>query len=327
MSPLGSWSLLENVLSLTVPRSRSSVPVPEVFGYDVDPSNESGAPYMFLEYIHGTTASDFRWEVDSGPGLYGTPEQHARFLDQLARIQAETATFTFDRIGSLCWSEETSSFFIDPDMETGKGPWASAAEYYRDYAGHLLERAATSGPSSLMDRPSFALPLLLDHLLERHAAEATGGEAAGRFRLVNMDLGAHNTLVDAEFNIVGVVDFDAVVALPLDAAAQNPVLTGLAIEPPGFRTERPAVRERIEQSRKHIQWYRECIAKHEASLGDGTSPLADRMDSTAALAYYGMRRYASHMGEWNATWYSWAMDVLRGRTPNGEMPPSEKGAM
>lgn len=115
-------------------------------------------------------------------------------------------------------------------------------------------------------------------------------------------------------------------ALPLDAVAQYPILTGLGNESPGFRTERPAVLEDIRQSRPHIQWYKECLAKHEASLRDGASLVGDRLEGTAALvAYYWMRRYASHIWMSNAMWYSWAFDVLRGRTQVGGIPHGEEG--
>jgi hypothetical protein len=37
---------------------KSTIPVPEVFAYDGDSSNEAEVAYTFLEYIHGTTASE-----------------------------------------------------------------------------------------------------------------------------------------------------------------------------------------------------------------------------------------------------------------------------
>ena len=51
----------------------------------------------FSSNIHGTTAEGLQAGINratnSWSGTYGTAEQHARFLEQMAKIQAEIATF------------------------------------------------------------------------------------------------------------------------------------------------------------------------------------------------------------------------------------------
>jgi hypothetical protein len=44
----------------------------------------------------------------------------------MAAMQVTLSLFTFNQIGSLYQDEQTSDFFIGPEVETGKGPWASA---------------------------------------------------------------------------------------------------------------------------------------------------------------------------------------------------------
>jgi hypothetical protein len=85
---------------------------------------------------------------------------------------------------------------------------------------------ATRGSRKVRETPSFALPVLLNHLMGIHSQERTGP-----FRLFNRDFGAHNILVDNDFNIVGIIDFDGVVASPLEAAAQYPVLSAMGLDP------------------------------------------------------------------------------------------------
>ena len=65
MSTFGLWGML------TIARLNSKIPVPEVFAYDIDPGNDIGAPYMLIEYMHGTTASELRRINESEPATYG----------------------------------------------------------------------------------------------------------------------------------------------------------------------------------------------------------------------------------------------------------------
>ncbi|KAI1277923.1 hypothetical protein F5Y07DRAFT_398070 [Xylaria sp. FL0933] len=48
-------------------KSKSTVPVPEIFFYDHNSSNYIGAPYMLIEYIHGATALDLSSIKNSPP--------------------------------------------------------------------------------------------------------------------------------------------------------------------------------------------------------------------------------------------------------------------
>ena len=96
-----------------------------------------------MDYIHGTTAERLRELKDCDIGLYGTPDQDRNFKKQMADIQAELSSFKFDQIGSLYQDENTSEFFIGPEVETGKG---RSMDYFNDLATHELQvgRAAAA---------------------------------------------------------------------------------------------------------------------------------------------------------------------------------------
>lgn len=53
-------------------RSKPCIPVPEVFAHDSNPSNEVSVAYMFLEYIHGTTADELAERCGSPLATFGT---------------------------------------------------------------------------------------------------------------------------------------------------------------------------------------------------------------------------------------------------------------
>ena len=236
----------------------------------------------------------------------GTIRQDQKFREQMAKIQAEVNSFKFREIGSLYHSEETSSFFIGPELETGLGPWTSSTEYYYDLANELIKRTAARCHEKTTESPSFALPVLLNHLMSIYSEERTGP-----FRLVNRDFGAHNILVDNDFNIVGVVDFDGVTAAPLEAAAQFPVLSCMDVEPPGFIETNPYAVERIKRTEPQLARYKEWLIKYEAELGDGSAPVGSRLMTISGHIYQGFLRNSRLLRSENETWFASALKMLR----------------
>jgi hypothetical protein len=168
--------------------------------------------------------------------MFGTPEQDCKFREQMAQIQATVASIRFPKIGSLYHDPVTDEFYIGPELQTGRGPWISSTQYYDDLVDHLLKSASTS--DELKQSQSFMLPSILGHLMRIHQEEESGP-----FRLTNRDFGAHNILVNDNFDIVGVIDFDGVLAAPLEAVAQYPILSFLDVDPPGVVYTAPAAGE------------------------------------------------------------------------------------
>lgn len=168
---------------------------------------------MLLDYIHGTAAAELREAKGSSVGSFGTPNQDRRFRQQMASIHVSVSKITFNQIGSIYLDEETSDFFIGPEVETGKGPWTSSADYYIDMANHALEVCASLAEAEVYESSSFAVPIIFTHLMSLYGnRESTGGP----FHVVNRDFGAHNILVNDDFEVVGVIDFDGVMAAPIE---------------------------------------------------------------------------------------------------------------
>jgi len=141
----------------------------------------------------------------------------------MAGIQVTLTSFKFDRIGSLYWDEQTSDFFVGPEIETGKGPWASSMGYHADLANHALQVCVRHAAPNVQTSCSFAIPILFKHLMSLYGHSSSMG---GPFSLADRDFGAHNLLVKDNFETVGVIDLDRVIAAPIEVVAQYPVLTG-----------------------------------------------------------------------------------------------------
>ncbi|POR32133.1 Uncharacterized protein TPAR_07635 [Tolypocladium paradoxum] len=301
------------IASMRFFKARTSIPVPEVHFCDSDTSNSVGAPYMLMDYIHGTVATKLRSANNCAIGLFGTPEQDRKFRRQMASIQATVSSFTFDRIGSLYQDEKTFEFFIGPEFETGKGPWVSSADYYSDLADFRLEECVRNADLETQTSISFAIPTLFKHLISLYGHRRS---MRGPFRLVNRDFGAHNLLVNNDFDIVGVIDFDAVMAAPIEVVAQFPALTGLSPETPGHVETRPLAIERIRRTRPRLKEYRDLVEAAEAGMGANNpnrrgGTVASLLLSDAASIYQGLEAYESNQGWVNDRWMQAYLKLLR----------------
>jgi len=257
-----------------------------------------------MSYVHGTSASELRELRNCDPSVFGTPEQDARFLRQMASIHVQLASLTFDQIGSLRESHDNPGhFIIGSEIETGEGPWDTAEQYFSAVSRHRLQVAEHDADSEVRGSDSFRLPLKfceLMSLLQTHDA--------GPYSLANRDFGAHNVLVDDDFNIVGLIDFDGVIAAPIELVAQTPLFTGLDRPIPGFVETNEFALKRLERTKGRIPQYSEFVRAAVVSDTEGAvgladaSGLADAMVSDAASVVQGMNAYGQHQAFVNDRW-------------------------
>ncbi|KAI0398956.1 hypothetical protein F4802DRAFT_611243 [Xylaria palmicola] len=311
-------TLQVEIASMKFLKAKTSLPVPEVHSYSVDPTNDVGAPYILMDYINGTVATELRQAKKCEIGLFGTSDQDRKFRKQMAGIQVTLSSFKFDQIGSLYWDEQTSDFFIGSDIETGKGPWKSSMDYYADLANHALQECVTYAAPNAQTSWSFVIPIIFKHLISLYVDSSSMG---GPFSLANRDFGAHNLLVDNDFEIVGVIDLDGVMAAPIEVVAQYPVLTGLVQEPPGHVETKPAAIDRIRRTGPRLQEYKDMVEAAEAGIGignEGNTPIANLMLSEASSVLQGLVRYQGHQDFVNDKWMEAYLKLLRKHLRLGE---------
>lgn len=284
-------------------RARSNIPVPQVHSFDTEEHNDVGAPYILMDYIHGTVASELRLAKGCAVGLYGSAEQDQIFRREMAAVQANLVAFTFDRIGSLYQDPVTDDFFIGPDIETNKGPWRHSSVYFTDVAEHALQVCVNNAASEVLTSASFLLPVVFSHLMKLVESDHTSGDnLAAPFCLTNRDFGPHNLLVDDHFHIVGVIDLDGIMAAPYEVAAQFPVLAGLDPEPPGHVETRPMALERITRTKPLIREYNYMVKEIEEHSVPRGCKIGDIMLSNGARAVQGLNQYKSHQKHVNEIW-------------------------
>lgn len=270
-----------------------------------------------MDYIHGTTAAELRERMRCPDELFGTPAQDRAFKQQMARIQAQLSSFSFDSIGSLYHDEDARRFYIGPEVQTGEGPWQTTREYVDDFAQYVLDVCASDAEEEeeVTASTSFALPALFTHLT---FSSLSSPNLESSFRSTNRDFGAHNILVNENFEIVGVIDFDGIMAAPVEVAAQYPQLSGLQQEIPGHVETRPLVVERIKPTAPRLIEYREMVRKAEKEMESATgrpdfSGISQWMGGISTSVWQGMMEYLGHQKFVNDAWMAAYMRLLRKR--------------
>lgn len=178
-------------------RQHTTLPVPQIYSFETNPSNQIGGCYMCMEAMGGNSRS-------SSTRAARDPSELASMYDQIAEGAVQMAKLEFPKIGRIYLSAEGKfnvGPFVDPNGTT-YGPFSSSMAYYN----YLAERS-TSG-SAITDKYA-------GHLYRLAANKLVLGNN-GPFRVCHGDYGTHNMLFDDTGKLTGIVDWDFVhVAPPL----------------------------------------------------------------------------------------------------------------
>ncbi|KAL8640806.1 MAG: hypothetical protein Q9228_002320 [Teloschistes exilis] len=217
----------------------TTIPIPEVYGHDLN-ENAIGCPFIFMKYIHGNTAEEVSRTY---PGEHeGIPSQFEdKFWRQYAKIMIQLASIRLLKIGSIVQnSDGLGSFVVGPLVDTGSGPYDSAAKFYADYPltrGKSLQEGElrVSGQEELVYSFRSLAASFLPPTTQTRQSLAEG------FGLSNYDLGPNNIIVDRDFNALAVIDWDSVIAVPDAALYRFPYFMGVDCAIAGVVGMHPAV--------------------------------------------------------------------------------------
>lgn len=273
-----------------------------------------------MDYIDGTIATKLQQLKECAVDFFGTADQDRKFRQQMADIQAKLSSFTFAQIGSLYQDEQTKEFYIGPELETGKGPWNSPLEYFSDLTNHALQACLSSNNSETQEVQegfSFTLPIVFRHLISLYGCK---DPTSGPFRLTNRDFGAHNLLVNDEFEVIGVIDLDGVMAAPIEVVAQYPIFSGLEREAPGHVETRPLAIERIKRTKPRLEEYKDLLKKSEDQVKEGyegDGGVADYLLSDSSSIFQGLKGYGLQKSR-HDKWMTAYIKLLQKKLRSGE---------
>ncbi|KAI0403040.1 hypothetical protein F4802DRAFT_329819 [Xylaria palmicola] len=183
-----------------VRRKLSAVPLPRVYAYEGVGSQlaaRAGAPYMLLEGFYGNTLQDVEFDMCD---LHPTNQEH--IIAQWTRVQAELATLAYPQIGSISSISESGEPIIGKLAAASTGELGETGPFSRtvDYFTSLGKAAANNTTTKL------GALVFLDIVRTTDLFGDTNAE--GSFPLNHMDLGAQNILVDGDFDLVAVIDWE-----------------------------------------------------------------------------------------------------------------------
>ncbi|OAA56859.1 Protein kinase-like domain protein [Cordyceps fumosorosea ARSEF 2679] len=189
--------------------------------------------------------------------------------------------------------------FEEKLVETGTGPHNTAAEFYADYP-LALSRSLGEQPVSGQDE-------LMQAFRSLAASFPSDGSGEG-FGLANYDLNLNNILVDREFNVLTVIDWDFVVSVPDAALYRFPFLMGVSCAVPGVVDAHSKVIKQ-EQLRRRFAEVVEEVAQQQAGKDcEGANKLHKHLFtrsgffSKEAVAFRSLIRVKMRQDWVNDTW-------------------------
>ncbi|CAI7572132.1 unnamed protein product [Penicillium bialowiezense] len=200
--------------------SRTKVPVPKVFDFNSDASNPVGIGYILMEKLPGKS---LRWSL-------ATPEQKQRVTRQLADVYIELKCFPFSAMGSL---DQQNSSHLGPVARESLanfedlhlrilGPYKSSEEYFNAQVRLILDLITRQ--ESYVNRPVDAF-LIHRFLLETIPKVFSKSQLDdGKFYLKHADEKGDQILVDRDFNITGIIDWEWAQTDSKSAAFNSPIL-------------------------------------------------------------------------------------------------------
>src|SRR5579859_2450454 len=221
-----SRSIRSEAYTMAYLRRNTSIPIPEIHGFDETTSNEVGAPYIMMEFVNGFSVDEL-WFDETGPTPL--PLRRIRILKTLAEAMSQLSKFQFDEIGALQFDPDNT---LDPkrlvefnvtdesvdleDMMSGvdKGP------NFRKIGPFDSSFAYFEALLAMQPPPRDHFSIGLHHLLKMMIrclppSIATRAEPCPEsFVFAHPDLDCQNVLVSEDGTLAALIDWDNVHTVP-----------------------------------------------------------------------------------------------------------------
>ncbi|KAG6188507.1 hypothetical protein E4U24_001377 [Claviceps purpurea] len=207
-------AMLSEIATMKTLKSRTTIPVPEVFAFDVSPSNKFGFPYVLLECLKGKTLESTMAKT--------VPADHKQHVaSQVADVLYQLENLTFDRLGRIWCGENCDeppriipSRSSDESLATARVQ--TSLEWFYKYRQSQNRQALKEHADDPEWRAACGiLKEAVSHIIIEDRLH-------GPFPLCHFDLHFGNLLFDDEYNLTGVVDWDGAATAPLERLAVSP---------------------------------------------------------------------------------------------------------
>ncbi|KAG6050453.1 hypothetical protein E4U39_004102 [Claviceps sp. Clav50 group G5] len=207
-------AMLSEIATMRTLKSRTTIPVPEVFALDVSPSNEFGFPYVLMECLEGQTLQqNMARQVPANYKLH--------VASQVADVLYQLENLTFDRLGRIWCGENCDEppriipwWSSDGSLATPRAQ--TSLEWFYEHR-QIQNRSALEEHA---DDPEWRAACWILKQATSHII--IEDRLHGPFPLCHFDLHHGNLLFDDEYNLTGVIDWDGAATAPLERLAVSP---------------------------------------------------------------------------------------------------------
>ncbi|KAH7308943.1 hypothetical protein B0I35DRAFT_398230 [Stachybotrys elegans] len=216
--PLRDYIIQSEVATLMF-LSHTDVPAPKVYDYALEhPGNPVGVGFILMEKLPGKS---LRWSI-------ATSQERLKVMDQLADIFAELYKHPFNHLGSLdtpgdshvgAFARESLTDFVQSEMRT-IGPFSNTKEYHAASIQLILDLILREEMYSQQAVDAYLVHRYLVDLIPRVVPCTQGNE---KFYLKHADDKGDHILVDEDFNITGIIDWEWAHTASLTRAFNSPI--------------------------------------------------------------------------------------------------------
>lgn len=178
-------------------------PTPRAHAYGLasDPGNDVGVSYILEDALSGWPFYSHEATDAEKARVY---EQYARFLLEIRQRPRTQACSLLPRAGQLVDGPIASNRFLT--LAT-YGPFKTSAEYFSAIAEEHLEITSDGQIYPKFSKEAFVFYNLLGDRVASVLAQLTTATAEGKFFLKHVDDKGDHILIDEDYNITGVIDW------------------------------------------------------------------------------------------------------------------------
>ena len=183
----------------------SSIPVPTVVDFNLDPSGPLGYRYMITTAMDGQPLGKLWTEIPT--------EFQRNILGQFADYLVQLSQLRFSTIGLLRYDGHTTSIV---GFSEGEKPFTTTSQYIRSTREELNVKVQQDTHFGFADDDKQVACSVLLKVATGLVQQETN---SGPFPLMHHDLHYNNILVDDCFNITGIVDWNGASTAPQEVFA------------------------------------------------------------------------------------------------------------
>ncbi|KAL4886415.1 kinase-like domain-containing protein [Aspergillus karnatakaensis] len=220
---LSSTKLAAEVATMQYIKEHSNLPLPRVFAYEADEDNLVGVSFILMELLPGIVAMDALGGYEVHRGVIPR-EYRQNFYRSVAKCHVQLTSIRLPQIGTIVRTRE-GGYECGPIPGIG-GPFDTATAFFETWAKKVKfqwDRETIIRMMRMQNAPISAeqmvemieeFPLQIQAIASRLSLYDTGP-----FPLAHVDFFHSNIMVDGNFDVTGIIDWERACTVPWELIA------------------------------------------------------------------------------------------------------------